>query len=89
MTFGNKSIFDYNRAQFRKLEKTINCINANHNIPKSFKIKSDEFGGLESVLYICEGAHVMLTRNIWLDKGLCNGSMGIVKDINYNESQCP
>ena len=31
----------------------------------------------------------MLTRNICLDKGFCNGSVGIVKDIIYKVGQCP
>ena len=31
----------------------------------------------------------MLTRNLWTEKGLCNGSMGVVKDIIYQEENCP
>ena len=31
----------------------------------------------------------MLTRNCWVEKGLCNGSMGVVRGIIYLDSQCP
>ena len=81
LTFENKSVFDYNCVQRRKLEK--------HNTFKAFKINSDGFGGLEHVLYLSEEAQVMLTRNVWLDKGLSNGSIGIVTDIISKEFQCP
>ena len=35
------------------------------------------------------GAKVMLTRNLWIKKGLCNGAVGIVKKIIYKEGQYP
>ena len=31
----------------------------------------------------------MLTRNLWTEKGLCNGSMGTVLDIIYKEGDNP
>ena len=31
----------------------------------------------------------MLTRNIWAEKGLCNGSLGYIKHIIFKEGQCP
>lgn len=31
----------------------------------------------------------MLARHMWLDKGLDNGSMGVVEDIIYKEGQYP
>ena len=46
-------------------------------------------GGLEPKLFLCLGARVMLTRNLWTEKGLCNGSMGTVLDIIYKEGDNP
>ena len=38
-------------------------------------------GGLMTELTICKNARVMLTKNYKVSDGLCNGSMGIVRDI--------
>ena len=58
-------------------------------IPNASKIDSDEFGGLPSLFHICKDAHGILTRNLWVEKGLCNGNMGVVRDIIYQDGQCP
>ena len=31
----------------------------------------------------------MLTRKLWVEKQLCNGSMGVLRGITYHDSQCP
>ena len=60
------------------------------NSPKvASKLSSEEFGGLENRIYLAKGARVMLTRNLWSDAGLCNGSLGIVKDIIFQNDQSP
>ena len=41
------------------------------------------------MLYLCEEAKVMLTRNICTAQGLINGSFGTVKAIMYKESRKP
>ena len=58
-------------------------------ISNASKIDSDEFGGLPSLFHICKDAHGILTRNLWVEKGLCNGNMGVVRDIIYQDGQCP
>ena len=44
-------------------------------------ISSQEMLGLEAVLYICEGAYVMLTIKLQSSVGLCNGT-AIFRFIN-------
>ena len=53
------------------------------------KLSSEEFGGLENRIYLAKGARVMLTRNLWSDAGLCNGSLSVVKDIVFQYDQSP
>ena len=53
------------------------------------KLSSDEFGGLSSQLTLSKDARVMLTRNLWIQHGLCNGSMGYVRYIIYAEGASP
>jgi len=43
--------------------------------------------GLVPCLYLSEGSKVMLTRNLWTETGLVNGSIGKVQKIVYQNHQ--
>lgn len=45
--------------------------------------------GLEPVMFLAKGAHVMLTMNLWTDAGLCNSATGVVLDFIYADTQQP
>ena len=89
LSFENKSVTDYKLIQLHLLKKYVFSINARHNIQNATKIDSDEFEGLSSLLHTCEGTHVMVTRNLWVEKGLFNGSMDVVRNIIYQDGQRP
>ena len=45
--------------------------------------------GLEPVIFLAKGAHIMLTMNLWTDVGLCSGATGVVLDFIYADNQQP
>ena len=42
-----------------------------------------EMSGLEPIIFLAKGAHVMITMNLWTDVGLCNGANGAVLNFMY------
>ena len=51
-------------------------------------IDDDDFG-LASELQLCREARVLLTRNLWVEAGLVNGSMGTVKGFVWPQGGNP
>ena len=66
-------------------------INARHSSQAAKNSSPDEISGLEPVVFLAKGAHVMLTMNLYLctDVGLCNGATGVVVDFIYSTNQQP
>ena len=54
--------------------------------PEHSKVSSKDIG-LESMLFLAIGAKIMLLENIWPEKGLVNGAMGIIDDIVWQEGE--
>ena len=89
MVFENDIVDKYNQSKLHSLNNGQILIAAVHNNGKASKLPDEEFGGLKPSLLICPNARVMLTRNLWIKHGLCNGSMGYIKYVVYQEQQSP
>ena len=89
LSFGNDKVAQDNYEQLKNLKKPIATINAKHNNATAAKLSTDDMGSLMPQLLLCEGAKVMLTRNLWTDAGLCNGAIGTVKHIVYTNDGFP
>lgn len=87
--YSNEQVAKYNYEHLLNLQKPVATIHARHSSNKAKCISSQDMLGLEAALYICKGARVMLTMNLWPSVGLCNGTTGVVLDIIYATNHQP
>ncbi|KAK3923264.1 ATP-dependent DNA helicase [Frankliniella fusca] len=64
-------------------------ISAIHNNRCAELGTSSDADGLEKEIYLAKGCKIMLKSNLWVEKGLVNGTIGIVHDILFDENTNP
>jgi ATP-dependent exoDNAse (exonuclease V) alpha subunit len=62
---------------------------ARHNIPAARRASDDQAQGLKETVLLMKGAKVMITRNIWTQSGLTNGTLGCIEEIGFREGDVP
>ena len=87
--YDKKSVGEYNHKKLTELGAPVAVINGIHSGTNAALAKPDDAGGLYPTVLLSEGAHVMLTANVWQQVGLCNGAAGIVFKFIYPEGQSP
>ena len=78
---------EYNYDKLHTFGSPIAAIQAIHSDTVAASAKPDDAGGLHPVIFLAEGARVMLTANIWQQVGLCNGTAGTVFKLLYQEGR--
>ena len=79
--FDKLSVAKYNFEKLKNLGWQIARISALHS---GRNAKSDDAGGLDTVIFLARGAAVMLTSNLWQEVGLCDGAIGVVEDLLFH-----
>ncbi|KAK3931974.1 ATP-dependent DNA helicase, partial [Frankliniella fusca] len=86
--------FNYTSLQSLKCIETLKNapvvkINAQHNCKTAIKGTPDQAEGLHAVLHLGLKCKIMLIHNMWTSKGLCNGAIGFIEDILYQNDENP
>ena len=89
LSFGNEKVAKDNYDKLKALNKPIAVINAKHNNATAAKLSTDDMGSLQPKPFLSKGARLILTRNLWTDTGLRNGTMSTVKDLLYSNGTTP
>ena len=84
----NKEVNKRNIECLQRVGKPIVRIDAEHT-GDGRKASSNQANGLESKVFLCKGAFVLLTKNVWQSAGLCNGATGKVVDLIFSERRPP
>ena len=78
-----EAVVEYNVAKLQVCGQPIATINSVHTGPNAAKASPDDASGLEPIICLAIGAHMMLSSNLWVEMGLVNGAMGTIKSICY------
>ena len=82
-------VHEYNLSKLLALPNPHVIIDSIHNNAEARKFDANIACGLEKTVSIAVGAKIMLRINLWVKKGLVNGSIGTVLRIIYNQNTPP
>ena len=89
LAFGNEAVAEHNFSKLSQGQYPLMTIKARHNLTAAARLAPEDFCGLEPVLHLAKGAPVLLTKNLWVQRGLCNGSIGTVEHVIFAENDHP
>jgi len=79
----NEQVRDYNNDVLARNQLPVALIEASHNNATAMQGSDLQAQNLSRTLYLSENCRVMLRRNLCVQKGLVNGSLGVVRNIVY------
>ena len=87
--FTKEEVKAENFQRLADTKKAVMRINAEHNSRKARKATEDEAENLAAMLHVTVGARIMLTSNLWTERGLVNGSTGEVVNFDWEADKDP
>ena len=78
-----EQVRDYNNDVLARNQSPVALIEASHNNATAMQGSDLQAQNLSRTLYLSENCRVMLRRNLCVQKGLVNGSLGVVRNIVY------
>ena len=82
-----RDLVDFNEKRLIQLNEPI-CVARAENRPAAARnCKDDDAQSLRNTLFLAHGAKVMLTRNMFVEAKLSNGSIGYIRYIVYKPGE--
>jgi len=87
--FYNKKRLSEQKNDTTNANEPVLKINAQHNCNTAKNESTEAAEGLQKHLYLAKGCKIMLQHNLWVTKGLVNGTIGFIHDILFEEGKDP